>query len=106
MAQECPTGICRYAGYNCVVRSLYSTSIQFFRSKVEITLYAVECSKAIVTVVIQVEKNVFYKIHCCSDKKENQIFLIYKDIRMEQWQSHIWGIFAHFLIYFEALPHI
>ncbi len=31
-----------------------------------------------------------------TDKKENQIFLIYKEIRMEQLQSHIWlTTFSH-----------
>jgi hypothetical protein len=50
----------------------------------------------------------------CSDKKENQIFLIYKEIQngavAKSYMTNgllINGeIVAHFLIYYEALPHI
>ncbi len=49
-----------------------------------------------------------------TDKKENQIFLIYKEIHngavAKSYMTNgllIYGeIFAHFLIYQEALPHI
>ncbi len=49
-----------------------------------------------------------------TDKKENQIFLIYKEIQngavAKSYMTNgflICGeIFAHFLIYYEALPHI
>ncbi len=49
-----------------------------------------------------------------TDKKENQIFLIYKEIQngavAKSYMSNgllIYGeIFANFLIYLEALPHI
>jgi hypothetical protein len=49
-----------------------------------------------------------------TDKKENQIFLIYKEIQSgavaKSYMTNglvIHGeIFAHFLIYYEALPHI
>jgi hypothetical protein len=49
-----------------------------------------------------------------NDKKENQIFLIYKEIQNEAvvklYMTNgllIYGeIFAHFLIYKEALPHL
>ncbi len=51
----------------------------------------------------------------CTDKKENQIFFIYKEIQNKRLQSHIWltasiliydEIFAHFLVNYEALPHM
>jgi hypothetical protein len=50
----------------------------------------------------------------CTDKKENLIFLIYKEIQngavAKSYMTNgllIYGeIFAHFLIYFEALSHI
>jgi hypothetical protein len=47
-----------------------------------------------------------------SDKKENQIFLIYKEIQNGAVAKSYMGlliygeIFAHFLIYYEALPQI
>jgi hypothetical protein len=49
-----------------------------------------------------------------SDKKENKIFLIYKEIQngavAKSFMTNgllIYGeIFAHFLIYYEALPYI
>ncbi len=51
-----------------------------------------------------------------SDKKENKIFLIWKEIQRDRVQSHIWlsitvmasygEIFEHFLIYKGALPYI
>jgi hypothetical protein len=49
-----------------------------------------------------------------TDKKENQIFLIYKEIQnvavAKSYMTnglHIYGeIFAHLLIYYEALPRI
>jgi len=49
-----------------------------------------------------------------TDKKENQIFLIYREILngadAKSYMTNglpIYGdIFAHFLIYWEALPHI
>ncbi len=51
---------------------------------------------------------------CYIDKKENQIFLIYKEIQIgavaKSYLTNgllIYGkIFAHFLIYYEVLPHI
>jgi hypothetical protein len=50
----------------------------------------------------------------CTDKKENQIFLIYREIQngavAKSYMTNglpIYGeIFAHFLIYQEALPHL
>jgi hypothetical protein len=50
----------------------------------------------------------------CSDKKENQNFLKYKEIQngavAKSYMTNgllIYGeIFEHFLIYYEALPHI
>ncbi len=50
----------------------------------------------------------------CTDKKENKIFLIYKEILngavAKSYMTNgllIYGeIFPHFLIYYEALPHI
>jgi hypothetical protein len=50
----------------------------------------------------------------CSDKKENQNFPIYKEIQngavAKSYMTNgllIYGeIFPHFLIYWEALPHI
>ncbi len=54
------------------------------------------------------------KFNRCTDKKENQIFLIYKEIQngavAKSYMTNgllIYGeIFAHFLSYYEALPHI
>ncbi len=51
---------------------------------------------------------------CHTDKKENQIFLIYKEIQkgavaksyMTNGRSIYGEIFPHFLIFQEALPHI
>jgi hypothetical protein len=43
----------------------------------------------------------------CTDKKERKIFLIYKEIQEIQRCLFIYGEkFAHFLIYWELLPHI
>jgi hypothetical protein len=50
----------------------------------------------------------------CTDKKENQIFLMYKEIRngavAKSYMTNgllLYGeIFAYFVIYWEALPHI
>jgi hypothetical protein len=49
----------------------------------------------------------------CTDKKENQIVLMYKEIQngavAKSYMTNgplIWEMFAHFLIYLEALPHI
>jgi hypothetical protein len=50
----------------------------------------------------------------CTDKKESKLFLIYKEIQngavAKSYVNNgliIYGkIFAHFLINFEALPHI
>jgi hypothetical protein len=50
----------------------------------------------------------------CTDKKENQIFLIYREIQSgavaKSYMTNgllIYGeIFSHFLIYWEALPYI
>ncbi len=45
-----------------------------------------------------------------TDKKENQIFLIYQEIRNGAYMTNglltFGEIFAHFLIYYEALPHV
>jgi hypothetical protein len=54
------------------------------------------------------------KLRPLTDKKENQIFLIYKEIQNEAvaklYMTNgllIYGeIFVHFLLYTEALPHI
>ncbi len=55
------------------------------------------------------EEEITRKVYTAT--KENQIFLIYiRKFRMEQLHSHIWltasswEIFAHFLMYYEALP--
>ncbi len=59
-------------------------------------------------------KSVARQLATRTDKRENKIFLIYKEIQggavAKSYITNgllIYGeLFAHFLIYYEALPHI